>query len=115
MNMSKEADRERSYLTDMLVYARKANSRVAGLTRAEFDQNETLQLAVTYLIQIVGEAASRLSEVTRATLPDLPWHDMIGMRHRLVHHYGTVSYDIVWDVAFNDLPALIAHLEAAVG
>lgn len=98
----------------MLLYARKGNARVAGLTRSEFDDDETMQFAVIYLVQIVGEAASRLSDDARARLPELPWRDMISMRHRLVHNYGTVSLDVVWDVARNDLPVLIAYLETSL-
>jgi len=98
-------------VSDMLKYARTARSKVAPVTREEFDANDTLQFALAYLILIVGEAASRLSQAARAQLPDLPWTDIIGMRHRLVHGYGAVSANIVWDVATGDLDELIASLE----
>jgi uncharacterized protein with HEPN domain len=96
---------------DMVAYARKVRDRVAGKTRDEFDADETLQFALAYLILVVGEAASKLSPSARTQLPNLPWSDIINMRHRLVHGYGAVNADIVWDVATSDLPVLIAVLE----
>jgi uncharacterized protein with HEPN domain len=81
------------------------------VTREQFDGDDTLQFAVMYLIQIVGEAAYRLSAEARVALPQLPWNDMINMRHRLVHGYGVASRHIVWQVARDDLPVLIARLE----
>jgi uncharacterized protein with HEPN domain len=100
-----------TFIGDMLQYARKARSKVAGVTRAQLDGDDTLQFALAYLILIIGEAASRLIPDARAQLPGLPWSDIIGMRHRLVHGYGAVSAKIVWDVAFGDLDPLIAALE----
>jgi uncharacterized protein with HEPN domain len=100
-----------AFIGDMLKYAQKAHSRVVGVTREQFDANEDLQFVLAYLIMIVGEAAYRLSKESRALLPELPWTDIVGMRHRLVHGYGTVSAKVVWDVATNDLPDLIAALE----
>ena len=99
------------FITDMLRYARIAHGKIAGVTRDHFEADDTLQFALAYLILVVGEAASRLSREAQAQLPDLPWSDMIGMRHRLVHGYGAVSRTVVWDVATNDLPDLITALE----
>jgi uncharacterized protein with HEPN domain len=107
--MTKKTDE--MYLADMLQYAREARALTAGENATTFVENRTLQLALTYLVQIVGEAATHLSNEARAALPDLPWERMRGMRHRLVHNYGRVSYDLVWDVIENDLPILIAAVE----
>jgi uncharacterized protein with HEPN domain len=100
-----------AFLADMLKYARKAHSKAAALTREQFDADEMLQFGLAYLIMIVGEAASRLRSETREQLPTLPWSDIIGMRHRLVHGYGIVSFEVVWTVATERLPSLIAALE----
>lgn len=108
MSMSRT---DTAFLADMLKYARKAHGRVTGVTREQFDANEDLQFALAYLVMIVGEAAYRLTRETRAALPELPWADITGMRHRLVHGYGTMSPKVVWDVVTNDLPPLIAALE----
>ena len=107
--MSRQSDRK--YLADMLEYARKAVAISTGVTTERFVADDTLQLALAHLVQIVGEAANRTDAETRAAVPDVAWAQIIGMRHRLVHDYGNINYDVVWDVVTNDLPPLIATLE----
>jgi len=60
---------------------------------------------------VIGEAASRLSESTRKTAPEIPWHEIIAMRNRLVHGYFAVDLDIRWTVVHDDPPELIESLE----
>ena len=110
--MSRRSDE--SYLGDMLDYARQAHGKVAGLTVEQWQADDNLRLAVAYLVQIVGEAASRPSDSTRASLPDLPWQQMIAVRHRLVHGYAAIRLNAIWDIATQDLPPLIATLEKIV-
>lgn len=99
------------YFRDMLDHARRARAIVASISREQYEDDDTQQLALTHLLQIVGEAASRVSAAARDAHPELPWADMIGMRHRLVHDYGNVSRIIVWDTATDDLPRTIEALE----
>jgi uncharacterized protein with HEPN domain len=99
------------YISHMLETARKAHEKVEHVTRAEFDQDENLRLATTHLLQIVGEAAARVSRSFRDTHSGIPWAAIIGMRNRVVHDYLHVDEDIVWDTARNDLVPLIAELE----
>lgn len=103
-------ERDKARLQDMLEAAEKARRFIAGKTRADLDIDEMLAFAVTRAIEIVGEAASHVSEETQATHPTVEWHGIIGMRHRIVHDYLNVDYNIVWDVLTYDLPALIAEL-----
>jgi uncharacterized protein with HEPN domain len=98
------------YLGHMLDSARSAIDKLSGKSRAEFDADETLRLALVHLIQIIGEAARRVSEPTRLAHPEVPWHQIIGMRHRVVHDYFSVDYDIVWRVVTHDLPPLAQAL-----
>ena len=70
-----------------------------------------LAAALERFIGVIGEAASKISPATRESAPDIPWHQMIGMRNRLVHGYASVDHDIVWDVVSGDLPALISSVE----
>jgi uncharacterized protein with HEPN domain len=65
---------------------------------------------VGHLIQIVGEAATRVSPATRAAHPEVPWERITGMRHRIVHDYVRIDADIVWETAMHRLPELIAQL-----
>jgi len=63
-------------------------------------------------LQILGEAAAALSEETRQRMPDIPWRQIIGMRHILVHQYFAVDLDVVWQAAPNDAPELRAAAQA---
>ncbi len=97
---------------DMLVHARRIASKIAGVSRAEFDRNDDLQLAIVYLVQVVGEAASRLTQEQRDSHAGIPWRDISGMRHLIVHDYFRIDLDVVWDTVNHDVPRLIASLES---
>ena len=101
-------------LVDILLAARDAQRLTEGVSRDDFMQNEILQLAIEKLVENIGEAASRLSPAARAKIPHIPWHDVVGMRHRLVHDYGNVDLGQVWHVVEVDLDALIASIEPIV-
>src|SRR6266542_3863255 len=76
------------YLGDMLDAARRVAAKVDGKTIGDFQTDDNLQLAVVHLIQVIGEAASRVSAAIREENSTLPWDAVIGMRNRLVHDYG---------------------------
>lgn len=103
-----------SYLADMLLAARNAVEFSRGLTQQKLEQDALHQNAVMKAVEIIGEAASRLSIETKKEFPEIEWDKIIGMRHRLVHGYFAVDYDVLWDVVHNDLPKLIPQLEAIV-
>jgi uncharacterized protein with HEPN domain len=102
------------YAGHMLDLARSMASKVAEKSRAEYDGDENLRLALTHLVQTIGEAARRVSSGFQESCPRIPWREIIGMRHRVVHDYLHVDYDLVWDVATVDVPPLIAELERIV-
>ena len=87
---------------------------MAGVTRERFDSDENLQLAQVHRIQIIGEAARRVSTAGRQSHPEIPWQQIVGMRHKVVHDYFEIDYDAVWGVLINDLQVLIAALETFV-
>ena len=99
---------------DMLVHARRIATKITAVSRAEFDANDDLQLAIVYLIQVVGEAANRLTQEQRKSHPAIPWREITGMRHVVVHDYFRVDLDVVWDTANNSIPALVAALESMI-
>jgi uncharacterized protein with HEPN domain len=80
--------------------------RHAGRGRAAFDNDELLQVWMVRHLQIIGEAASRLSQDARDQHPAVPWREIIGMRHILVHGYFEVDLDLVWSVVDRELTAL---------
>ena len=98
----------------MLDAAREAVSFARGRTRGDLDTDRQLVLSLVKDIEIVGEAATRVSEPARRRLPEMPWERIVGMRNRLVHAYFDVNLDIVWKTVREDLPALIALLESAI-
>jgi len=102
---------EAIYVGHMLDTARKAIEKVDRKSRMDFDADETLRLALAYLIQIIGEAASRVSPAFGEVHAEVPWSEIIGMRHKIVHDYLGVDYDILWEVVTSDLPALASKLE----
>ena len=106
--------RDDAYLLDILLAARKVRAFVAGRSRRDFAFDEQLQLSVLHLIQIMGEAAGRVSAQTRDTLPGIPWASMVGMRNILVHRYWNIDLDRVWAAATISVIDLIAILGPVV-
>jgi uncharacterized protein with HEPN domain len=94
-------------LRDMRDHARRAVAALTGKERAEFDSDPILAAALERFIEVVGEAASKVSPTTQAATPTIPWREIVGMRNRLVHGYASVDHDIVWDVVTGDLPAVV--------
>jgi uncharacterized protein with HEPN domain len=102
------------YLGHMLDMARKAADKVRGKSRADYDGDENLCLALAHLVQTIGEAASHVSRETRDAHPEIPWKRIVGIRHHIVHGYMNVDLDILWNVLTRNLPELIASLEPLV-
>lgn len=65
-------------------------------------------------MEIIGEAASRVSPQTRERIEGIPWPDIVGLRNRLVHGYDKVDFDVLWDIVRYDLPPLISALRATL-
>ena len=102
------------YLGHMLDTSRKAVEKLAGKSRADFDADDTLQLAMVHLVQTIGKSARRVSEETRVRHPQIPIRQIVGMRHKVVHDYMDVDLDVVYEVVTKDLPPLIELLAAVV-
>ena len=95
----------------MLDHAREAVALMQDKSRSDLGSSRLHALALVRLIEIVGEAASRVSKTARARHPQIPWPQIIGMRNRLIHGYEIVDLDIVWQTVIKELPPLIAELE----
>jgi uncharacterized protein with HEPN domain len=102
---------DRVRLRHMLDAARKARRFVQGHERSDLESDEMLSLAIVRLLEIIGEAASHVSELVQDALPGIPWRQITGARNRLIHGYFDVDLDIVWAIVQDDLPPLIASLE----
>lgn len=103
--------RDPAYLADMIAAARLAVSYTAGRSELDFLDDRQLQDAVIRRLEIIGEAARRVSDQTRGQLPDVPWGMIIGMRNLLIHRYDAVDPAIVWETVHVNLPPLIERLE----
>jgi uncharacterized protein with HEPN domain len=102
------------YREHMLDTARRIVAKVQGFDRSAYDADENLRLALVHLVQMLGEAARRVAPETQVRYPFIPWREIIGMRHKLVHDYLNVDEDIVWTVVTQDIPPLVSLLEAVV-
>ena len=98
----------------MLDAAREARCFVRDRVREDLDHDRQLVWALVKALEIIGEAASQLSEEAKAELPGLPWQKIIGMRHRLVHAYFDINLDILWQTIIEGLPPIIAELERLI-
>jgi uncharacterized protein with HEPN domain len=98
-------------LRHMLEAAREAVKFIGGRPRKDLSDDRMLALAVVKAIEILGEAATKVSPETRKACPQLPWDDIVGMRHRLIHAYFDINLDIVWRTLREDLPGLIVAIE----
>ncbi len=101
-------------LRHMLDAAREALSFVAGRNSEDLGRDRMLVLALVKEIEIIGEAASRISDESRKALPRIPWPKIIAMRNRLIHAYADVDLSIVWDTLTGALPELLRELENAL-
>jgi uncharacterized protein with HEPN domain len=91
--------------------AREALAFAAGRNREDLDTDRGLELILTRLLEIIGEAASAIPASFRAAYPAIPWRAVIGMRNRLIHAYHDVDRDILWDTVSRNLGPLVTELE----
>ena len=99
-------------LRHLLDAARKAIAFMHGRTLTDLESDEMRALTVIQLLQIAGEAAKRVSDETRARYPSVPWRQVAGTRDRLIHGYFEVDLELVWSIVSQDLPELVAQIEA---
>ncbi|MGD8520722.1 MAG: DUF86 domain-containing protein [Desulfobacterales bacterium] len=97
-------------LQHMLDHAKEAVALVRGKEKSDLQKNRLVELAATRLVEIVGEAAAKISPENQAKYPSIPWSQIIGMRNRLIHGYDAVDLDVLFDTLEVDLPSLINEL-----
>jgi len=103
-------ERDKAYLWDMLDAALAVESFVRGKTYEEYLSNRMMRGAVERHVEIIGEAARRVSETTREAHPAIPWRAIVGQRNVLAHEYDEVLHEAVWGIATRRIPELIAAL-----
>lgn len=100
-----------AYILDILLMAKDAAGFVSEIDKTAFISDRKCQLAVMRCLEVIGEAAKRVTPETRERLKDVPWSKMAKMGDLLIHAYGRVDLNEIWDTAKKDLPPLIVSLE----
>jgi len=107
-------DLDAGRLSDMLVYAREIMETLRGVSFAQYERDKNLRLATERRIEIIGEAARRVSPAFQSAHPAIPWPKIVAMRHILAHEYGEVKQEVVFRIATVHIPELIGQLEPLV-
>jgi uncharacterized protein with HEPN domain len=104
--------RDPAYLWDIVETSRSVREFTAGLTPHDYLVDRKLQLAVERALEIIGEAARRVSDSFKADHPEVPWRQIVAQRHLIAHEYGEIKQERLWLVATRDVPRLAEQLEA---
>lgn len=105
-----EPDRIR--IQHMLDAAAEAQSFAAGCAVQDLSRDRMLMLSLVKCVEIIGEAAARISQDTLDVAPGIPWRAIVAMRNRLIHGYYDIDAERVWNTIFVDLPPLIEELQS---
>lgn len=106
--------RDPAYLWDMLTAARGIQDCTSGLSLEHYLKQRVVQLAVERQLEILGEAARRVSPTFKSAHQEIPWQAMIAQRNVLAHDYGDIEHVRIWRVVTTHIPALIAQLEPVI-
>jgi uncharacterized protein with HEPN domain len=112
--MAELPERDAALLLDILLAARDAQGFIEGLDEAAFLASRLHQNAAIRSLEVIGEASGKVSATIQGAHPEIPWREITGMRHRLIHAYGEVRLDLVWMVLHDRLGPLITALEELV-
>ncbi len=107
-------ERDAAYLWDMLDAARTVREITKHQALDAYLNDRTLQLAVERALEIIGEAARRVSEPFREAHPEIPWRPIIAQRNVLAHEYGDIRQERIWAVVTRHIPELIELLTPLV-
>lgn len=106
--------RDAAYLWDMLDAAKTVEELSAGQDFAQYSKDRRTQLAIERSLEIIGEAAGRVSASFRKDHPEIPWRQIIGQRNVLIHEYGEVNQERIWKVVRENIPQLIEQLKPLI-
>ena len=102
------------YLAHMLEAIKRLEEYAARIPREQFEEDPMIHDGFIRQITVLGEAEGKVSKEFAASHPEIPWPDVTGVRHKLVHDYFTVDIDVVWDTATVSAPNLRPLIEAAL-
>ena len=96
----------RLFINDILECIERIEKYVSGLSYDDFIKDDKTKDAVVRNLEIIGEAANQIPMDIRERYKDIPWAQIVGLRHRLIHGYFVVDYDIVWNIISKEIPDL---------
>jgi uncharacterized protein with HEPN domain len=99
------------YIQDILDSINDIKDFVAGMSFDQFTRDRKTINAVIRSIEVIGEAAKRISQSLRSKHPEIPWKKMAGMRDKMIHEYAGVDIEILWKVATEELPLLTSPMQ----
>jgi len=106
--------RDAAYLWDMLDAAKTVEQLSSGMDFNQYSNDRRTQLAIERALEIIGEAAGRVSATFRDTHSEIPWRQIIGQRNVLIHEYGEIKQERIWKVVKENIPQLIEQLEQLI-
>lgn len=109
--MKKTSANDLVRLQHMLDAAQKAKQFSSGMERTDLEHDDVRQFALVRAVEIVGEAANNMTDDFKIKHSDIPWAQIVGMRHRLIHANFDVDFDLLWSAIHDELPQLIAALQ----
>ena len=107
-------ERNAAYLWDILDSARKINDFIRGINIQEYMQNEMMQLAIERLLEIIGEAARRVSDDFKEEHSEIQWRNIIAQRNVLAHEYDNIKQELIWTAISVHIPDLITKIEPLI-
>ncbi|MBY0311699.1 MAG: DUF86 domain-containing protein [Phycisphaerales bacterium] len=110
----KPGPEDRTRAEHMLALAKEAIAQFDGVSETEFAARRLYQTSLAWYLQGIGEAASRISDASRALIPGIPWTQVVGTRHILSHEYDRLVPTKLWHVLRVHLPPMVKALEANV-
>jgi uncharacterized protein with HEPN domain len=100
-----------SYLIDIVDCIIDINEFTRPILFHEFEKDKMRKLAVERQLEIIGQAANKISKETQDALGTIPWGSIIGLRNKLAHDYGEILAERIWNIAKTSIQELLVDLE----
>lgn len=112
--MPRDEKRDPAYLWDMLDAAKTITVFVSNRTFHDYQKDRMLRNAIERNMEIIGEAANRVSDGFQKSHSEIPWKSIIGQRNILIHEYGEIKDERIWAVVTKHIPELIQFLDLLI-
>ena len=107
-------ERDAAYLWDMHAAATNIQEFIRGINYDRFTNDKIIRYAVERQLEIIGEAAKRISVEFQKAHPEIPWQKMVALRNILAHEYGEIRLDRIWAICIGNIPELRDQLESLI-